>query len=183
MESALAALRRVPVSLLGGRSWEQVRGVGRERKPLGVQADHHHEVETQEGQVGEVVPSQGLVTEVRVDEAQAAKARLAGAQTLEVGEEDRPCVPHHDVLDLSLAVREDADLAARLAGELSEVARQLLGQDLVWGDLAAVDVLDPLDLTRFEPLGVAVESIRGKPPGRLVRRPGTPPILQASPST
>jgi hypothetical protein len=102
-----------------------VGGVRGQRQSRGIQADGHHQIETEEGEVGQVVARERFVLQVGVDEPQTPEAGFAGAQALEIGKEDRPGVPDDDGLDLPLPVDEDPDLPAGIVREFREIACQL----------------------------------------------------------
>jgi hypothetical protein len=57
---------------------------------------------------------------VGVDEAEAAEAALGGAEAADIGEHELAGVTDDDVVDLSGAVDEDTDLAARLDAGVDE---------------------------------------------------------------
>jgi hypothetical protein len=69
--------------------------------------------------------------------------------------------PDDHVGNLAAARDQDADLAVDLAGELGELAGQLVGDDPVLWDAPAVELPDPFDLIRPEAGQVAVNLFDG----------------------
>lgn len=98
-----------------------------------------------------------------MDAPQSLEPAFAAAVAAEIGDEDLLVVPHDGEADLTLAVADDPYLASDFVGELAEVAGELRGDDLLGGDLAAVDPLQGLDLTRPEAVGVAVYFLNRSP--------------------
>jgi hypothetical protein len=61
----------------------------------------------------------------------------------EIGHLDLFGGPHHHIFDLALAVYQNADLAARFMRELGHLARQFGRNDLLSGNTAGAEALDP----------------------------------------
>lgn len=93
--------------------------------PAALDADGGDEVETEEGEVGEVVLRERLAAEVGVDEPETAKPTARGAKAADVGKDEPRRVPDDDVLNLAAPVDEDADLARYLRRDLAEEGREL----------------------------------------------------------
>jgi hypothetical protein len=68
-------------------------------------------------------------------------------------------IPHDDEVDIALAADEDADLPVGLAGNLTEVPGQLMGENPVNRNFAAVELLDPPDLASLQAGEITVDSI------------------------
>jgi hypothetical protein len=68
-------------------------------------------------------------------------------------------IPHDDEVNVSPAADEDADLAVGLPGNLAEVPGQLMGENPVKGDFAAIELLDAPDLAGLQAGHVAIDSI------------------------
>jgi hypothetical protein len=68
-------------------------------------------------------------------------------------------IPHDDEVDIALATDEDADLAVGLSGNLAEVPGQLMGENPVNRDFAAVELLDAPDLAGLEAGDIAIKLI------------------------
>ena len=98
-----------------------------------------------------------------VNAAQAAQPPPAPPVAAQVGDHDLLVVPHDGEADLALSVDDDPDLAPDVVGELGEVPGQFLGDDLLRGDLAAVDALQGLYLARPQTVGVAVYPLNKSP--------------------
>jgi len=94
-----------------------------------------------------------------VNEPQSFEPALAGAELVEAGDHDLAVIPHDDKVDLALAADEDADLTVCLPGYLAELPGQLMGENPVDGDFAAVELLDAADLACFQPGHVAIEFV------------------------
>ncbi len=144
--------RRAPVWISG----TQRRRMGERRKPVFADADRHHGVEPQQRKVGQVVPGQPLVCEMRLQEAQTAQAAATGAQTAPVRELRPRWTADHDVLDGPRPVDEHADLTTDLARELGQLARQLVRDEAVCAEAPPEQALKGLDLAGFEAVGIAV---------------------------
>ena len=121
--------------------------------------DGAHRVEPQQREVGLVVAGQRLAVEVGVDQPQAAEAVRAGAAAPDVGQGELAGVADHDPLDVALAVEQHADLAADLAGDLGEVARQLGRDHLVGVDAPPVGAAQGVELGGLEAEGVAEDVV------------------------
>jgi hypothetical protein len=68
-------------------------------------------------------------------------------------------IPHDDEVDLALAADEDTDLTVGLSGNFAKVPGQLMGENPVNGDFAAVELLDAPDLAGFQAGDIAIKSI------------------------
>jgi hypothetical protein len=74
-------------------------------------------------------------------------------------------VADHHVRDVAAAVDEHADLAAGLARELGQLAREVVGDEALGGQAAAREALDALDLIGFESRGLAGDADVAAPAG------------------
>jgi hypothetical protein len=74
-------------------------------------------------------------------------------------------VAHHHLLDLALAVQQDADLPVRLERQLREVPGQLGADDLVRRDPTAVGIAELMELAGLEAEGVPVQVFQMRSPG------------------
>ncbi len=90
-----------------------------------VDSDRSDQIETEQGEVGQVVLGQGFTAQVGVDQAQTAEATGAPAQSADVGQHQLRCIADHDVLDAAPAIDEHADLSMKLGRDLAQVAGQL----------------------------------------------------------
>jgi hypothetical protein len=75
-------------------------------------------------------------------------------------------VADHHVRDVAAAVDEDADLAAGLARELGQLAREVVSDEALCGQAAPSEALDALDLVGFESRGLASDTDVAAPPPR-----------------
>ena len=90
---------------------------------------------------------------------QAAQAVGGSPESADVGQEDALVVAHHDVGNGTLTVDQYPDLTIDLLRQFTEVPAEFLGDDLVSRHLAAIDVFETPDLTRFQPRDVAVYAL------------------------
>ena len=135
---------------------DEVGRVDPARKPVFLHRHGADEVEPQQGQVRQVVPGKRFPVEMGVDEPQPLETALAGAELVEAGDHDLAVIPHDDEVDIALAADEDADLPVGLSGNLAEVPGQLVGENPVNRDFAAVELLDASDLAGLQPGDVAI---------------------------
>jgi hypothetical protein len=68
-------------------------------------------------------------------------------------------IPHDDEVDIAFSADEDADLTVGLAGNFAEVPGQLMGENPVNRDFAAIELLDTPDLAGLETGDVAINSV------------------------
>jgi tetrahydromethanopterin S-methyltransferase subunit A len=89
-----------------------MRGVDKTRQTIvWIHVNGNHQVESQEGEIGQVVLSQSFASEMGVNAAQSAEAIYCDTNTLEVGKLNASIVTHHDVFNMSAAIDERADLS------------------------------------------------------------------------
>jgi hypothetical protein len=119
-------------------------------KPLISHRERHHQIEAQQGQIGEVVLGERLRLEVGVDAAQPAQAAAPEGIAGEIGDDDLPVVADDDIENRPRAVDDHPELAMQFAGTFGQITRQLAGNKLIGGNAAAVDPLERLDLARLE---------------------------------
>ena len=98
-----------------------------------------------------------------MDASQATQPPPPTPVPAEVGDEDLLVVPHDGEDDLPFPVDNDPDLTPNFLGELGEVPGQFRGDDLLRGDLAAVDTLQGLYLACPQTVGVTVYLFNGSP--------------------
>jgi hypothetical protein len=108
--------------------------------------DRGHRVEAKQREVREVVSRELLATQVRVHEAQTAKASLAAAHATDVGQHDLRRISDKHVLDRAAPVDEDADLAVNFGGLRRELCGELGRHDLRRGHAPAVQALQCFQL-------------------------------------
>jgi hypothetical protein len=92
-----------------------------------------------------------------VDQPQSPKPPHAGSGRGKLRDQNAVRAAHNDVLDLSLAVAEDADLPFDLEGQFRQRTGQFGINDKVRGDFSAVKSLKLFDLQGFEPGGLTVQ--------------------------
>ncbi|MCA1816318.1 MAG: hypothetical protein LC746_07920 [Acidobacteria bacterium] len=121
-----------------------------------VHFDRRHEIEPEKREIVQVVLRQLLAAQVRVDAAKPAEAVGGDALAAEVRKLDALRVADGDVLDVALAVNEDADLPAGLVREFGELSRELGRDDPLRRNAPRVEFLDAAQLVGLETLRVAV---------------------------
>ena len=89
---------------------------------LGVYVDGRHQIESEQGEVCQVVLRERLTAEVRVNAAQSAKASGSHADAFEVGQLDAAIVADHHVLHVTLAINQRSDLSACFVRQLAHLA-------------------------------------------------------------
>jgi hypothetical protein len=85
-------------------------------QPVAANVDGGHQIQPEQGQVGEVILGQPLTGKVGVQAAKAAKTRLANAHAFEIGQDDAACISHDYVLDIAVAVYQNSDLTIGFVG-------------------------------------------------------------------
>ncbi len=160
-----------------GAGRQQVGVVDPSRQAVAADGKRRHQIEAQQGEVGEVVLGEGLSLEVGMDAAQAAQAAAAEAEGGEVGDDDLAVVADDDVDDGPLAVDDHPELAAQLEGALAQVAGQFRSDQLIGGDAPAVDPLQGLELARLEAGEIAVQGSGGHDSNE--KGPARGPFFQA----
>jgi hypothetical protein len=126
-------------------------------------AQYRHEVQAKEGEMREIVLSQGFGSEVGVEEAQALQAASALAETAQTGKPDALVGAGDDEADGAFAVNQEADLAADFPGEGGHVPGELGCDGEFRGDSSAVEVFELADLEGLESSGVSEELFHGTP--------------------
>src|SRR5258705_9044228 len=99
---------------------------------FGVQIDRRHEIQAQARQIGEIVLSKMFSPKVSMYTAESTESSRIHADTLEIGQLDATVISYHHVLDMSFAVDEHTNLAARFVGQLTQLPRELRCNNLVW---------------------------------------------------
>jgi hypothetical protein len=92
---------------------QQVRGAYESGQAgFGVHVNGRHEIESQEGEVCQVVLRERLAAQVRVHTAQAAKTSRSDADAFEIRQLDAPIIADHHVLHVTFPIDQRADLSA-----------------------------------------------------------------------
>src|SRR5260370_5659831 len=90
-----------------------------------------------------------------VHQPKAAKARLAGSGSTDVGQVKAVGISHDDVLHLALAVEEDSHLPVDAFRDFGEVPRQLGADHLMGRSPPPVGVPEKSKLVCLQPEGIA----------------------------
>jgi hypothetical protein len=94
---------------------------------------------------------------MRVNTSKAAKSIGGYTRTAEIGHLDLFSRPDHDVFDLPLAVKQDADLSVRFTRYLGHLPGEFRRDDLVRCNSAGRKPLDALELIMLQPSCKAVD--------------------------
>ena len=78
--------------------------------PIGRNPDGRDEVEAKQRQVDEVVPAQGFIAQVSVDQSKPSETPTPGPQTSEIGQEQLRGITNEDMFDFTPSVDEHPDL-------------------------------------------------------------------------
>ena len=116
-------------------------------------------VQTEENEVGQIVARQRLVLQMRVHQAQAAQAELAGTRAADVRQLDLPRIADQHVFDFPASVEKDADLPARVARHLGEMTSQFGRAQLARLDAPAVGREQTPGLASLQSRCVAVQIV------------------------
>ena len=111
--------------------------------------------EAKQREIGEIIAGERFPPQVGVDEAQAAEASTAAADTAEVGQHDLRGIADHHVLDRTTPIDEHTDLAVQLRRLRGELCGKLGGHHIRGRNASAIQALERLDLTCLESLGIA----------------------------
>jgi hypothetical protein len=79
-----------------------------------VNIDRHHQIETQQRQVREVILSQTLTAQMSVDASQTAEAINGDTNTFEIGKFNPSIIANHHVFNMAAAIDKRANLPAGL---------------------------------------------------------------------
>ncbi len=112
-------------------------------------SDHHHEIEAQQRQVGQIVLTQRLPGQVSVDTAQPAQTTAASTIVRQVGDHDLTIVSDDHIPHRTATVDYQSDLTPDLQRLLGKIAGQLRRNDLIAGHPSSIDPLQRLDLAGF----------------------------------
>ena len=93
---------------------------------------------------------------MRVYAAKPAKAVSGNARAAQVGKFYAARVADDNGFDVTFAVNQDTDLAARFMREFRHLARKFRRHDLLGSDAAGVQLFDAAKLVRFQTRSVAL---------------------------
>ena len=119
--------------------------------------DHRHGVETQQGEVVQIVVGERFTAQVGMDQPQRAEPADTAAQAADVGQLELLGVADDDVADVAIAFHQHADLTAELAGDFAEVFAELGGGDLLGRSSPPEGSLERLDQGGLDAANVAVD--------------------------
>jgi hypothetical protein len=140
-----------------------MRGVDKSRQScLFLDVDRSHQIQTQQGKVGQVILSQFFAAQMCVKAPQAPETFATGAHTFEIGELDTFRVADNDVFDLTFSVYERCDLAIQFVRQFGKLACKLLCNDLARWNSALVELFETPDLVRLQSMQIAVNGTNRK---------------------
>ena len=105
------AFGRVTFGIGGG----QKRDMDESGKTVVQDGDAHHGIQTQHSEIGQVVCAEPFVGEVCVHTAKPTQAPSSGSQSPPVRQFDAARIADHDMLDVSAASDQHADLSPDIA--------------------------------------------------------------------
>ena len=94
---------------------------------------------------------------MRVKTAQPAKAVCAHADALQIRQHNAAGVADDDVLDITVAIDQDADLAIDFVRCFRELPREFLRDDLARRDAPVVKLFEAVNLIMLESLYVSFD--------------------------
>jgi hypothetical protein len=80
--------------------------------------DGDHEIKPQQGQIGQIIPCQGLILQMGMQAADTPQTFSPQPVVREVRDHDLPFSPHDDRIDLPLPVHQEANLPAYIMAQL-----------------------------------------------------------------
>jgi len=119
------------------------------RRALLSHLNAHHQVKTQEYEIREIFPGQGLAVDMGVKAPQALKPAQAEPESPQIRDNDILVVPDDDGKDLSFSAHQKRNLSLNLERNGGKLAGQFMGDDFVTGYTATVKVLEKLHLAGF----------------------------------
>jgi hypothetical protein len=107
-----------------------------------VNLDGHHHVQTQNGEVVEVISIERLGAEMGMDTAQPLQPTDALTDAFQGRNLEAPGIAHHDRFDGAMAADQESNLAFDFTREFGKVARQLLGDDAFRRETTAIQMFE-----------------------------------------
>ena len=95
--------------------------------------------------------------QMRMQTAQAAKARFADTHAFQIRQHDAVRVADDDRFDITIAIDQHADLAIEFVRKFCELARKFLGDDFARRYAPVIQLFKPLHLIVFKSLNVAFD--------------------------
>ena len=135
---------------------DQVGGVGLAGKSVVARLQGADEIESQQGEVRQVVRGEVFAGQVRMDQTEPLETAGGGTEAVQGGDKDVVVRPYYDISDFTPAGDQKADLTIDLAGEFRERPGQFVGDDPLRREAPPVELSDPFDLRRSEAGQVAV---------------------------
>ena len=108
--------------------------------------NRRHQVEPEQGKVGQVVLREPFSGKVRVQAAKPAKASLAHAHAFQIGQDYAARVAYDDIFDVAASIDEHAYLPVDFVRSFGHLARKFLRDDLARRDAAVIKLFEALNL-------------------------------------
>lgn len=138
-----------------------MRHVERAGQSTGQHLDGRHEIETQQGEVGQVLIIQRFVIEVRMHEAHPSET--VAAAPAQFREEETAGIPHQYSLDLAAPIQQQTDLPLDFFRDFGECARQFRCDDMRGMHASLTELVQAPNLGRLQAVCVAAEQVVNSP--------------------
>ena len=142
-------------------------GVDQPGQSVGTDGERRHQVQPEQHQIGEVVPTQRLSGKVGVHEPQAAQPRAGDALAPQVGEFDPVRIADPDPGRRAAPIEEDADLTPDVPGHAGEATGELLGEEGRRREPRLGQPFERAPVTGLQPRGLTFDPQGDSPPAAL----------------
>ena len=119
--------------------------------------DRRHQVEPEQGQVGQVILGQLLTRKVSMQAAKSPESAFSDTHALEVRKDNAASISDDDMFDVAFSVYKHAHLPVDLVRQFGELPRELLSDDLPRRDASLVELVEALNLIRLQSLYVSFD--------------------------
>jgi hypothetical protein len=119
--------------------------------------DRSDKVEPEEGEVGKVILVQRFILEMRMDKPEPPERFFPKRIVRKVGDEDSLGIPDNNVVDFPGSFDEEADLAAYLRGDLSNIAGEFRSDDLILRNPSSINPFERMNLAPFQARYISVD--------------------------
>src|SRR5260370_22390718 len=123
-----------------------------------VNIDGRNQVESQQREVGKMVPGEVFAAQVRVHASQAPKAIAGDAHALEIGHLDLSRIADNHIFNIAFAVDQRADLAIGFMRKLAQLPCEFRSDNLMGRNAALIQLLNAPQLIRLQTLRVTVKT-------------------------
>jgi hypothetical protein len=119
--------------------------------------DRRDKVEPEEGEVGKVILVQRFILEMRMDEPESPERFFPERIIRKVGDEDSLGIPDNNVVNFPGSFDEEADLAAYLRGDLSNIAGEFRSYDFILWNPSSINPFERMNLGPFQARYISVD--------------------------